>query len=158
MIRITKIADYGILLMAEMAAEGLGAVHNARCLSDSTRIPQPMVSKILKMLARDGLLVSHRGQKGGYSLSRSAGRITVAEIITALEGPIALIECADHDKDHLCDLQAVCAVSSPWRKINDAVCDALSAITLEEMIQPCCSGNPPMRGQEEVFLTPKIFN
>ncbi|MCA9410113.1 MAG: SUF system Fe-S cluster assembly regulator [Candidatus Omnitrophica bacterium] len=157
MIRITKIADYGILLMAEMAAEGVGAVHNARCLSDSTRIPQPMVSKILKTLAREGLLISHRGQKGGYSLSRTPGRITVAEIITALEGPIAIIECADHEKDHICDLQEVCAVSSPWKRINDAVCDALSAITLEEMVQPCCGSSQGL-AEEGVFLTPKILN
>jgi len=157
MIRITKNADYGILLMAEMASEGIAAVHNARCLSDSTRIPQPMVSKILKTLAKEGLLLSHRGQKGGYSLSRSADEITVAEIITALEGPIAIIECADHEKEHVCDLEAVCSVSSPWRRINDAVCDALSAITLEEMIQPCCSVAGSGE-REEILLTPKVLN
>ncbi len=156
MIRITKIADYGILLMAEMAGEGFNRVHNARCLSDSTHIPQPMVSKILKLLAREGLLLSHRGQKGGYSLARSADRITVAEIITALEGPIALIECADHENGHLCDLEANCSVSSPWRKINDAVCDALSAITLEEMIQPCCTA-ASTEERETVLLTPRVL-
>lgn len=158
MIRITKNADYGILLMAEMAAEGVGSLHNARNLSDATRIPLPMVSKILKTLARDGLLLSHRGQKGGYSLSKPADQITVAEIITALEGPIALIQCADHEKDHLCDLQAVCSVSDPWKKINDAVCDALSAITLREMLQPCCNGIQNGKRAEETFLTPKILN
>ena len=157
MIRITKNADYGILLLAEMASTEAGVLHNARRLADSTHIPQPMVSKILKILAKEGLLESHRGQKGGYSLSRSANEITVAEIITALEGPIAIIECADHEKETLCDLHSVCTVSNPWRKINDVVCEALSSITLEEMTQPCCSGGSENE-KKEVFLTPKVLN
>ena len=68
MLRITKITDYGIVLMAQMASEPQTTMHNARDLAAATRLPLPIVSKILKTLARGGLLTSQRGTKGGYTL------------------------------------------------------------------------------------------
>jgi Rrf2 family protein len=93
------------------------------------------VSKILKILAREGLLVPHRGAKGGFSLARSPLEITVADIISALEGPIALTECSTHGADR-CGIESLCPVSTNWQRINRAVLDALSGVTLAEMASP----------------------
>ena len=90
--RMSKEADYGIVLLTHFAGGG-GLTYSARTLSDQTRIPLPMVSKILKGLAREGILSSRRGAKGGYSLALQPGRISVADIINVIEGPIAMTEC-----------------------------------------------------------------
>lgn len=133
MIRITKQTDYGIVLLTHLAAHP-DRPYNAPELSAEARLPLPMVSKILKLLAKEGLLVSHRGVKGGYSLSRAAAEITMAEIIAALEGPIAITECVSVESD--CTHEALCPVRSNWRRINDAVRTALVGISLAEMAQP----------------------
>lgn len=131
MIRITKLTDYGIVLMSHLATSPERRF-NAPELAHETRLPQPMVSKILKKLTRAGLLVSHRGVHGGYGLARPAADITVTEILTALEGPIALTECSDHLVG-ICSTEPFCPVSRNWRRINRAIAEALSGITLAEM-------------------------
>jgi FeS assembly SUF system regulator len=140
MIRITKQTDYGIVLLTHLAAHG-ERLFNAPDLAGETRLPLPMVSKILKVLARDGLLASHRGVKGGYSLARPAEEIPVSEIIAALEGPIALTECIEVHGD--CPHESLCRVRANWQRINDAVRRALDGITLAEMAQ---SGTAPGDG------------
>ena len=122
MLRITRQSDYGIVLMTHLAAgRGRSAdapVLNARDLAGATNLPLPTVSKILKGLARGGLLVSHRGVKGGYSLARPPREISVEEIIRALEGPIAITECP---------------APTNWHRIPEAVPDPLPDIRLSEM-------------------------
>lgn len=136
MLRITRQSDYGIVLMTHLAAgRGRSAdapVLNARDLAGATNLPLPTVSKILKGLARGGLLVSHRGVKGGYSLARPPREISVEEIIRALEGPIAITECLDHSTDE-CGIEFCCPVRTNWQRINEAVRDALRDIPLSEM-------------------------
>jgi len=132
MLRITKQSDYGIVLMTRFAAAEAGKVHSTRDLAKSANLPLPTASKILKALARAGLLASHRGVKGGYRLARNPAEISVEEIIRALEGPIAITECLDSaQKD--CDIEGTCPVRTNWERINDAVRDALTAIPLSEM-------------------------
>jgi len=134
MIRISKNADYAIVLLAHLAKEGgIESLHNARELAEATHVPLPMVSKLLKALAREGLLSSHRGIKGGYHLARAAREISVAEIICAVEGPIGLTECADESGN--CEQQPFCDVSSHWQKINRVVFGALKNMPLTEMIR-----------------------
>jgi FeS assembly SUF system regulator len=130
MIRITKQTDYGIVLLTHLAAHP-ERQFAAPELAAEARLPLPMASKILKLLARDGLLASHRGVKGGYSLARGAEEISMAEIIVALEGPIAITECVSVESD--CTHEALCPVRSNWRRINEAVRGALEGITLAEM-------------------------
>ncbi len=145
MIRLTKITDYGIVLLGHMSLRGLDVTHNARDLAAQTRLPLPMVSKILKRLARGGLLASHRGTKGGYNLARSANDIRVSEIIIALEGPIAITECVSHT-DASCGVQRLCPVRVSWQRINDAIQSALAGISLAEMLRPTAhafDGNHP---------------
>jgi FeS assembly SUF system regulator len=133
MIRITKQTDYGIVLLTHLASHS-DRLYNAPELAAEAHLPLPMVSKILKLLAREGVLASHRGVKGGYSLARDPEAISMASIIAALEGPIAITECIDVGSD--CSHQPLCKVRSNWERINDALQQALAGITLAEMALP----------------------
>jgi FeS assembly SUF system regulator len=132
MIRITRLTDYGIVLLTHIAKSSDVSVHNIRDLSAETRLPLPTVSKILKALTRKGILISHRGVKGGVKLARKPENITVVDIICALDGPIAITDCTS-DNHHLCDKEGLCSVKSNWQKINRAVQDTLQNITLADM-------------------------
>ena len=134
MIRLTRISDYGILLMTLLAARGGHAPRNARQVATAARLPLPVVRKILKVLTREGLLASHRGSKGGYSLARSPEQISAAEMIAALDGPIGLTECAIHPGQ--CGQEASCHVREPWQRINAVVQHALSSVTLADLARP----------------------
>lgn len=130
MIRLTKQTDYGIVLLARMA-EAPGHLHRTHELAEATHLPVPMVSKILKAAVRGGLLCSQRGARGGYQLARPAGRISIADVIAALEGPIALTDCSiTHDE---CSVESWCRVRDHWQTINRAVATALAGVTLEEL-------------------------
>ena len=135
MIRLTRQSDYGIVLMTELAQEPVEP-KSAPDLSGTLQIPLPMVSKILKLLAREGLLVSQRGSKGGYSLARAAAEISVVDIVTALEGPIAITDCTDETVSaHDCSREDICTVRGHWHVINQAVSRALRSVTLADMIR-----------------------
>ncbi len=131
MFRLSRITDYGIVLMAQLASHGDEATRNAREMAAETELPAPVVSKILKSLAREGLLVSQRGAKGGYTLARAPETISAAELITVLEGPIGLTECTAHPGN--CPQEASCHVRAPWQHINQAVRDALARVTLADL-------------------------
>lgn len=128
MLRITKITDYGFILLAHMANQEEGVLHNAKDLSSSIGIPLPTVSKVLKILTQGGILQSHQGSKGGYSLAKPAGSISAAEIIEAVEGPVAITDCSSAE-----GCERNCAVSPSWQKVNDAVIGALAGLTLADM-------------------------
>jgi FeS assembly SUF system regulator len=130
MIRITKQTDYGIVLLTHLATTPERQV-NAPELAGETRLPLPMVSKILKLLVRERVLVSHRGVKGGYGLARAPEEISMAEVISALEGPIAITECIDEHSG--CAHEPFCGVRGRWHRINTALREALEGITLGEM-------------------------
>jgi FeS assembly SUF system regulator len=132
-IRLSKLADYGIVMMTHMARDA-GRQQTAPEIAAQSHLPLPMASKILKGLAHAGLLVSHRGAKGGYSLARPTHRISVADVIVALEGPIALTACIEHGPGE-CDIEALCPARANWQRINRAIREALEGITLLEMAQ-----------------------
>lgn len=131
MIRITRQTDYGILLLSQMAGRPPTEVHTAKAAATESNIPLPMASKILKALAKGGLLVSQRGVKGGYRLAASADRISVADVIQALEGPIGITECSFSPGS--CEQEGSCPVQSNWKRISLAMRDALDKIPLSEM-------------------------
>lgn len=140
MIRLSKLADYSIVLLTYFSRTLPGetpkpSVYTARELADESRLPLPTVSKILKALCRGGLLVSHRGANGGYSLSRPPDAISVVDIITSIEGPIAMTACSV-TAPGLCDFEAACPVRSNWQRINGVVVQALAGLTLLDMKQP----------------------
>ena len=136
MIRLTRQSDYGIVLMTRLAAQpALG--QSAPELAGTLEIPLPMVSKILKLLAKEGLLTSQRGAKGGYSLARPIEEISIADIVEALEGPIAITDCTDETVSaHDCSRESICSVRGHWHVINQAVSRALSAVSLADMVHP----------------------
>lgn len=135
MLRITRQTDYGIVLLTRFAQAPMGTVKNAPDLAAEGGLPLPMVSKILKLLARARLLLSHRGASGGYSLARPAQAISVAEIVTALEGPIAMTECLS-DSAAPCSIEPSCPSRPNWARINEAIGRALSEVHLSDMLPP----------------------
>ncbi len=140
MFRLSKITDYGIVLLAELAKEPSGTPRNARDLAARVELPVPMVSKVLKALARDGLLESQRGTKGGYSITRRPEEVSVADMIAALDGPVAITEC--NVAPRLCEHEGSCAVRAPWQRINRVVEAALGTVTLRDMIDPAFPTSP----------------
>jgi FeS assembly SUF system regulator len=134
MIRLTRLADYAVLLMTHLGHEWTRhpeRVHNAAGLSAETHIPAPTVSKLLGVMSRGGLLTSHRGQAGGYTLARPPAAISVADIVGAVDGPIALTDCLTDDSG--CGIESLCGVRTSWQKINKAVAGALGEISLAEL-------------------------
>jgi FeS assembly SUF system regulator len=126
MIRVSKLTDYAIVLLAHLAQSE--RTLNAQELALRSSVPLPTVSKLCKELSKAGLVVSHRGRRGGYGLSRAADRITVAEIVEALEGPIALTECSQGMQ--VCDLEATCLAKASWDPVTRAIHGALSGLAL----------------------------
>ncbi len=131
MIRLSKLADYGVVLMTRMASRPEG-VHNTVDLSLLTGLPTPTVSKVLAKLGRQGLLRSVRGAKGGYKLAQSPENISIADIISAIEGPIALTQCMEHTLG-CCDIEPLCPTRYGWQVINDTVRRSLESVSLAEI-------------------------
>jgi FeS assembly SUF system regulator len=148
MIRMSKETDYGIVVLAYFASAQTGLKHNAREVAMENQLPLPMVKKILKTLARGGLLVSHRGAKGGYSLVRRGERISIAEIVKAMEGPLAMTECIEAPGE--CRHEPVCGLRTSWHKINEIVFEALNRTTLSDLTGPLPG---PMGGDQGELVT-----
>lgn len=133
MLRISKMTDYGTVVMTHLA-QNPDRRYSARELAEEVHIGVATVSKILKILERAGLLVAQRGKNGGYTLVREPEAITVAQVIRAMEGPIALTECASEALQ--CDQEDSCTVQSNWQRINKAIMRALEEVSLAEMNTP----------------------
>lgn len=132
MLKMSKLVDYGIVLLTYMGSQGAGRSYTARDLAQATSLPLAMVGKILKAFTRGGVLRSQLGAKGGYALARSPEQISVADIVVALEGPIALTECLSRQAPS-CVIQVLCPTRNHWKQINHAVREALDGVTLAEM-------------------------
>ncbi len=131
MLKISKLTDYSTVVMAYLA-QFPEKMHNAKDITAQTHIALPTVSKILKALTKSGLLLSHRGAHGGYSLANQAMEITIADIITAMEGKPGLTECSHNNT--LCALQPTCAISGNWQTISSIVYKTLEKISLQDMV------------------------
>ena len=125
MLRVSKLTDYATEVMAMLAAAPK-RVHNAQELAERARLEAPTVSKLLKQLAQAGLVESFRGVNGGYRLARAPERISIADIVTAMEGPIGMTECSA--QAGLCDHESHCGVRVNWQRINDAIAGALAGV------------------------------
>ncbi len=136
MLRLSKLTDYGIVVMTYLAREP-ERVHAANEVAAGTRISLPTVSKVLKLLSRGGLVLSCRGAKGGYRLARAAEAISVAEVIDAMEGPVAVTECSS--AAGTCVQESHCSIRANWQRINDAIRVALHGVSLAEMVVPMTS-------------------
>lgn len=150
MLRMTKQADYGIVLLSEMATLPQHRF-TAPELAHETHLPLPMVSKILKILSRTGILLSHRGAKGGYSLAAPPQELSVARLIAALDGPISFTECDDHTIG-LCSQEASCRIRNNWQQINHAVRSALEGISLLDLAIAPASENLIQLGRPKLHV------
>jgi FeS assembly SUF system regulator len=133
MLRLSKLTDYSTVVLSHMA-KSKSRLFSAVDIATETGIPLPTVSKLLKLLVNAEVLVSARGSKGGYSLARAPENISVAEVISALEGPIALTECSITHEG--CEQASGCGIKGNWGVISKVITEALEAVTLADMIKP----------------------
>ena len=152
MLRLTKKADYGLMALkylaehaafaaAEPSSAQSGAAQSAKDIAEAYHIPPQLLAKILQVLARAGLLVSHAGTHGGYSLARPATEITAFEVIRAIDGPLFITSCITiHGA---CDLAGHCTIKEPLRKVNDSIKDLLSGLSIADL------ADPPENGKHE---------
>lgn len=139
MLKLGKLADYSTVIMTVLASDA-DRMYSAAELASRTHVAAPTVAKLLKQLTRGGLVESLRGAHGGYRLARSASSITIAEIIAAIDGPIALTQCSVHKGN--CAVESHCGVRSNWRLINQTVRNALASVTLAQMAAPLRRSHP----------------
>ncbi len=133
MLRLSKLTDYGIMIMSHMA-QGGGSAQTAAEIATQVDVAQPTVRKILKVLARNGYLSSQRGAKGGYYLAMPAHEISLTDLIETLEGPLALTECGS--RPGLCQQEHSCSIRDSWLQINQAIRHTLAGVSLEQMNRP----------------------
>ena len=130
--RLSSMAEYAVVTMSAAARHCGGARTSAAELGAETGLPVPTVQKLVSLLSRAGLLRSMRGAGGGLQLARPAAAITLADIVEAVEGPIALTSCAEHGK-HDCGLEGTCCVQPHWGIVNTAMRGALAGIPLTQL-------------------------
>jgi FeS assembly SUF system regulator len=133
MIILSKLADYGVIVASHLAAHPARQI-NAQALAAETRLPRATVAKVLKSLAHAGIVSALRGATGGYRLARDAASISVAEVVASIDGAIGMTQCSIHDPG--CERQGFCPTRPHWQRINLAIGQALSAVTLADMANP----------------------
>jgi len=134
MLRISKITDYGTLVLVYLAGLPGNQPCSAKDVAAGVHLSLPITQKVLKTLARGGLVISTRGADGGYKLAKTADAISAADILHVLEGPVAITECS-HDEGH-CELESNCQVGNAWQKISLAILTALNEIKLSDLHTP----------------------
>ena len=156
--RLSSLADYAVVMMAAAARHcgGVGIVKGARLnatqLAEETGLPLPTVQKLVSKMSAAGLLESTRGTGGGFRLSRPPATISIADIVEAIEGPIALTACVDSTR-HDCAVERSCRVRPHWQPLNDAVRGALAGVTLASLNQP----TPFVSGEAEKRVAGQRF-
>jgi FeS assembly SUF system regulator len=131
MLRLSKLTDYAVVVLVKVADGGDG-VQTSPGIAAATGIPEPTVAKVLKLLAGAGLVSSQRGARGGYRATRPLASVPIAEVIAAIDGPIALTACVD-GASSCCESEHRCPMRGRWDPVNNAIRRALSGITLADM-------------------------
>ena len=135
--RLSSLADYAVVMMAAAARASCPSSRlTATVLADATGVPLPTAQKLVGRLAAAGLVDSARGTGGGFRLARPASAISLADIVEAVEGPIALTSCVDTGRGGDCTLECSCAVKPHWVTVNQTVRGALAAVPLTQMAAP----------------------
>ncbi len=132
MIRLSRLADYGVVLMTHIACSR-PALHTAQAVARATTIPLPTTSMLLSALAGAGILAAMRGPGGGYRLARRPEQISIAEIVGAIDGPIALTQCIERGPGS-CELEGLCPSRTGWHVINRAVRKAFEEVSLADLL------------------------
>ena len=161
MLKLSKKADYGLMALQYMAGLQQGSVHdqhriaNTKEIAEEYRIPSELLAKVLQTLAKNGLVESHNGPKGGYLLARHAREITIAQVLEAIEGPLGIMDCSQvHELEGIpCSQQEHCTIRTPLLRLQDSIYQLLNNMTLEDMVggaplitvQPLTSGQGVIR-------------
>ncbi len=132
MIKLSKLSDYAVVVLSLLARDR-EKLMTAAGLSAASGIPEPTVAKVLKLLSKEGVITSTRGVNGGYMLERDPAEISVTELITALEGPIALTACVEGSDDE-CGIESICPMSGKWQKVNATIKNALDGLPLSDLL------------------------
>ncbi len=135
MLRLSKLTDYAVVVLARLEEAEEGGVMTAPGLALLTGLAEPTVSKVLKILAHAGLVEGRRGALGGYRLTRPLVQMPLSEVIAVIDGPIALTACVDNAVG-FCDVEGSCPVRGRWDPVNDAIRRALSGITIADLAGP----------------------
>jgi len=133
MLRVSKLTDYATVILTHIAHQS-DELHAASDITHQTGVALPTVSKVLKLLTKEGILLSTRGSKGGYILAKKPSETNVAEVIAAIEGPISMTECSTDAG--VCEQESSCEIKGNWNLINRAIYTALEAVTLADMVAP----------------------
>jgi Rrf2 family protein len=150
MLRLTKKADYGLMALKYLAEQAepdesgrpaRSVSASAKAIADAYHIPPQLLAKILQTLTRAGILVSTAGTNGGYSLARLASEISAFEVIRAIDGPLFITSCITIHGT--CDLHGTCTIKEPLRKVNDAIKDMLSGLSIADLVEPTDTSLPP---------------
>ncbi len=132
MLRLSRLTDYAVVALVRLGRASLESnVETTPGIAAAIGIPEPTVAKVLKALTNSGLVISQRGAHGGYRLAKPLSQIPVADVIVAIDGPIALTSCVDGAIG--CESQSLCPVAGRWDPVNHAIREALTAITLADM-------------------------
>jgi FeS assembly SUF system regulator len=148
MIILSRLADYGVIIATHLASDPARQV-NAAAIAEATRLPPATVAKVLKRLAHAGIVSGARGAAGGYRLARGPDAVSIADVVAAIDGEIGVTQCASHVAG--CERTDFCPTRPHWAHINRAVSEALSAVSLAEMVRP---GFMPPRLSEQVHIIP----
>jgi FeS assembly SUF system regulator len=130
MLRLSKLTDYAVVVLVRLSRAD--AVQTSPAIAAATGIPEPTVAKVLKTLTSGGLVASQRGAHGGYRLMRPLAAIPIADVIAAIDGPIALTACVEGAVG-CCEVERICLMRGRWDPVNEAIQQALTNITLADM-------------------------
>jgi FeS assembly SUF system regulator len=130
MLRLSKLTDYAVVVLVRLA--DAAPMQTSPGIAAATGIPEPTVAKVLKILTSGGLVTSQRGARGGYRLHRTLDEIPIADVIAAIDGPVALTACVDGSLAE-CDCHSLCAMRGRWDPLNEAIRQALNGVTLADM-------------------------
>ena len=145
MLRLSKLTDYAVVVLARLGREQ--GLCTAPELAAATGIGEPTVAKVLKNLGHASLVEGVRGSRGGYRLARPLSEVALSQVIVAVDGPIALTACVDGASGN-CEAEALCPVRGRWDPVNDAIRNALSAVTVADLANPIsCSSHRPRPAQ-----------
>jgi Rrf2 family protein len=145
MLRLSKKADYALMAMKHLALRGDRGSSNAREIAEQYDIPIELLAKVLQRLVRNGLLASHQGTRGGYQLARVPSRISVADVIQAIDGPVTVTACSTEEAT--CEQYAKCNVRDPLWRVRSRILAALDECTIAEL-----ASDPPPAASHAVVM------
>jgi len=139
MLRLSKKADYGLMALQYIASVQFGDLRHARVvntkeIAEEYHIPVELLAKVLQALAKQGFIESQNGPKGGYLLARSAREITIAQVLTAIEGPLGIADCYHEADAPSCSCFENCNIRTPLRKVQDSIYQLLNSMTVADMM------------------------